>query len=195
MLGKQKWKKSRKRQYVAAILPVVCCMALLCACGSKEEEIPMGRYADREVKMPSGTFGYMHPCPDGSYYLFGNDVDLTHVAADGTVDSDKWGWENNANIHVKFSYGVSDEGAVIFGYTLMFYSDEEYEAFAAEGEYRYLYYYVNEEGDRHPLELYGSDYQKATNLEKFAFAPDGRVYAASASCVYRINVESGEKAS
>ena len=171
---------------------IAVCVLALTACGSREEEIPMGRYADREVKLPGAGFEYMHPCPEGSYYLFGNDVDLTHVAADGTVDSDKWGWENNANIHVKFSYGVSDEGAVIFGYTPMFYSDEEYEAFAAEGEYRYLYYYVNEEGDRHPLELYGSDYQKATNLEKFAFAPDGRVYAASASCVYRINVESGE---
>lgn len=168
------------------------CALTLSACGSKEEEIPMGRYADREVKLPGTGFEYMHPCPDGSYYLFGNNVDLTHVAADGTVDSDKWGWENNANIHVKFSYGVSDDGAVIFGYAPMFYSDEEYEDFAAEGEFRYLYYYVNEKGDRHPLDLYGADYQKATNLEKFAFAPDGRVYAASASCVYRINVESGE---
>ncbi|MDE7429652.1 MAG: extracellular solute-binding protein, partial [Lachnospiraceae bacterium] len=50
----------------------------------------------------------------------------------------------------------------------------------------------SEDGDRHPLELYGPDYQKATNLEYFAFAPDGRVYAASDSCVYRINIESGE---
>lgn len=174
-----------------AVCAAACAM-ILSACGSKEEEIPMGRYADREVKMPGAGFEYMHSCPDGSYYLFGNDVDLTHVAADGTVSSDKWDWENNANIHVKFSYGVSDGGAVIFGYTPMFYSDEEYEAYAAEGDSRYLYYYVSEEGDRHPLELYGPDYRKATNLEEFAFAPDGRVYAASASCVYRINVESGE---
>lgn len=152
----------------------------------------MGRYADREVKLPGMGYEYMHPCPDGSYYLFGNDVELTHVAADGTVDKDNWGWEKNANIHVKFSYGISDDGAVIFGYTPMFYSDEEYEAYAAEGDNRYLYYYVSEEGDRYPLELYGTDYRKATNLEKFAFAPDGRVYAASASCVYRINVENGE---
>ncbi|MDE7428958.1 MAG: ABC transporter substrate-binding protein, partial [Lachnospiraceae bacterium] len=135
------------------------------------------------------------PCPDGGYYLFGNDVGLAHVAADGTASKDKWGWEDNSNIHVKFSYGVSDDGAVIFGYTPKFYSNEEYEAFAAEGEYRYLYYYVSEDGDRHPLELYGPDYQKATNLEYFAFAPDGRVYAASASCVYRIHVESGEEES
>ena len=114
------------------------------------------------------------------------------MAADGTVSRDKWGWEDNANIHVKFSYGISDDGAVIFGYTPMFYSDEEYEAYAAEGDNRYLYYYVSGEGERHPLSLYGADYQKATNLETFAFAPDGRIYAASDSCVYRINGESGE---
>ena len=165
---------------------------MLTACGSKEEEIPMGRYADREVKLPDTGYQYMHPCPDGGYYLFGNDVGLTRVAADGTVSKDKWGWEDNSNIHVKFSYGVSDDGAVIFGYTPKFYSNEEYEAFAEEGEYRYLYFYVSEDGDRHPLELYGPDYQKATNLEYYAFAPDGRVYAASASCVYRIHVDTGE---
>lgn len=186
---KGKWRLRWKNRL--AVCAAVCAMALT-ACGSTEEEIPMGRYADREVKLPGMGYEYMHPCPDGSYYLFGNDVELTHVAADGTVDKDNWGWEKNANIHVKFSYGISDDGAVIFGYTPMFYSDEEYEAYAAEGDNRYLYYYVSEEGDRYPLELYGTDYRKATNLEKFAFAPDGRVYAASASCVYRINVENGE---
>lgn len=184
-----------KNRFLRGVCVTACaaaCVMMLSACGSKEEEIPMGRYADREVKLPGMGYEYMHPCPDGGYYLFGNDVDLTHVAADGTVNKDKWGWEDNANIHVKFSYGISDDGAVIFGYTPMFYSDEEYEAYAAEGDNRYLYYYVSEEGDRHPLELYGPDYQKATNLETFAFAPDGSVYAASDSCVYRINVESGE---
>lgn len=174
-----------------AVLGLLCGITLS-ACGEREEEIPMGRYADREVKLPGAGYEYMHPCPDGGYYLFGNGVDLTHVAADGTASREKWGWEKNANIHVKFSYGVSDGGAVIFGYTPMFYSDEEYEAYAAEGDNRYLYYYVSEDGDRQPLELYGADYQKATNLYKFAFAPDGRVYAASDSCVYRIHVESGE---
>lgn len=183
--------KKRKQRIVYLALWAACVM-MLSACGSKEEEISRGRYADREVTLPGTGYEYMHPCADGGYYLFGNDVDLTHVAADGTVSSEKWGWENNANIHVKFSYGISDGGAVIFGYVPMFYSDEEYESYAAEGDNRYLYYYVSEEGDRHPLELYGADYRKATNLEKFAFAPDGRVYAASASCVFRIHVESGE---
>ena len=185
----------RKGRALLYLIACTVCAALSGCGGGKEEEIPMGRYADREVKLPGAGYEYMHPCPDGGYWLFGNGVDLTHVAADGTVSREKWGWESNANIHVKFSYGISDEGAVIFGYTPMFYSDEEYEAYAAEGDSRYLYYYVSETGERHPLELYGADYRKATNLEQFAFAPDGRVYAASASCVYRINVESGEKAS
>ncbi len=182
---------NRKCRFPHIALAVMCAL-LLAACGGREEEIPLGRYADREVKLPGAGYEYMHPCPDGGYYLFGNDTGLTHVAADGAINSDKWGWRENANIHVIFSCGVSDGGAVIFGYTPRFYSDEEYEAYAAEGDNRYLYYYVSEQGDRYPLELYGPDYQKATNLEYFAFAPDGRVYAASASCVYRINVESGE---
>ena len=185
-------KMSKKRRWFLYVMLCMVCSLLFSACGSKEEEIPMGRYADREVKMSGTGYEYMHPCPDGGYYLFGDGVDLTHVAADGTVSKDRWDWENNANIHVKYSYGISDDGAVIFGYAPKFYSDEDYEAFAAEGEFRYLYYYVSEDGDRHPLELYGADYQKATNLEYFAFAPDGRVYAASDSCVYRINIESGE---
>ncbi|MDE6601476.1 MAG: extracellular solute-binding protein [Lachnospiraceae bacterium] len=190
--GKIREKRKNIRRGFLRTVTVMICAVLLFACGSEEEEIPMGRYADREVKLPGAGYEYMHPCADGGYYLFGNDADLTHVAADGTVSRDKWGWENSANIHVKFSYGVSDNGAVIFGYTPMFYSDEEYEAYAAEGDNRYLYYYVDEGGEQHPLALYGADYQKATNLETFAFAPDGRIYAASDSCVYRINAESGE---
>lgn len=181
-----------KGKGLAALAAVLCCAALLAGCGGREEEIPMGRYADREEELPGGTFAYMHPCPDGSYYLFGDDVELTHVAADGTVSRETWGWENNANIHVKFSYGVSDEGAVIFGYVPMFYSDEEYKAYAADGDHRYLYYYVNQDGEGQPLELNGEDYRKATNLECFAFAPEGEVFAASDSEVYRIDVESGE---
>ena len=74
----------------------------------------------------------------------------------------------------------------------MFYSDEEYEAFAAEGEYRYLYYYVDEKRQKHALEPHGEDYQKATNLYTYTFAPDGSVYAASETDMYRINVETGE---
>ncbi|MDE5938192.1 MAG: ABC transporter substrate-binding protein [Lachnospiraceae bacterium] len=187
------WGKTEriKRGFWPTVFVTMCSM-LLSACGITEEEIPMGRYADREVTLPGAGYEYMHPCADGGYYLFGNEADLTHVAADGAVSREKWGWEANANIHVKFSYGISDDGAVIFGYVPMFYSDEEYEAYAAGGDNRYLYYYVSGEGERYPLELFGADYQKATNLETFSFAPDGRVYAASDSCVYRIHVESGE---
>ena len=191
MLGKQKWKKSRKRQYVAAILPVVCCMALLCACGSKEEEIPMGRYADREVKMPSGTFGYMHSCPDGSYYLYGINTNLNYVDAEGVSKEKVWSWENNANINVKYSVGVADDGGTVFSYSPKFYIDEELEAFWLEGDTRYLYFYVDGAGQKHELEPYGEGYQKATNLNTFAFSSEGDLYAASADNVYRINVESG----
>ena len=67
MIRRDKNRKPMKRRaYITAMMSALCCMAFLSACGSKEEEIPMGRYADREVKLPPGTFDYMHPCTDGS---------------------------------------------------------------------------------------------------------------------------------
>lgn len=115
------WGKTEriKRGFWRTVFVTMCSM-LLSACGVTEEEIPMGRYADREVTLPGAGYEYMHPCADGGYYLFGNEADLTHVAADGAVSREKWGWEANANIHVKFSYGISDDGAVVFGYVPMF---------------------------------------------------------------------------
>ncbi len=181
-----------RRNWRGVIGIMIC--ALLFGCGSKEEEIPMGRYADREVKLPPGTFSYMHPCPDGSYYLHGwaKGPNLSYVDAQGESSSTSWGWENTANINVKNYFGVADNGAAVFAYSPMFYSDEEYEAYLAEGDRRWLYYYVDEKGQKHALEPHGDDYQKATNLNYFAFGPDGSLYAASGSGMYRIDVESGE---
>ena len=88
----------------------------------------MGRYADREVKLPPGTFEYMHPCPDGGYYLYGLDTELTYVDAQGGNRSKDRSWENNANIHAKYEVGVSDDGASVFAYTPKFWNDEELEA-------------------------------------------------------------------
>ncbi|MDE7232353.1 MAG: hypothetical protein K2N37_04690, partial [Lachnospiraceae bacterium] len=82
---KRKW-QSRWKSRSAGLLRVVfvaACALMLSACGSKEEEIPMGRYADREVEMPTGTFNYVHPCPDGSFYLYGTEANLTYVDAEG----------------------------------------------------------------------------------------------------------------
>ncbi len=183
-----------KKQFVRSFLLGICILGSgLCAgCGSKEDEIAMGRYAEREVTLPGNGFTYMHSMPDGGYYLYGDDVALSKVDAEGKDSESVWSWENNANIHIKFSYGVSDDGAVIFGYTPRFYSNEEYEAFAEEGEYRYLYDYVDAAGTEYPLALYGTDYKATENLEYFAFAPDERLYGASASMMYRIHVENGE---
>lgn len=181
----------RKSGYMAAVITAICVTALF-ACGTKEEEIPMGRYAEREVKLPDAGFTYMHPMPDGSCYLYGDGVALTKISTDGKTSESAWLWEDNTNIHIKHSFGVSDDGAVIFGYNPKFYTDEEYEEYAQKGEYRYLYYYVDETGKERELAMYGTDYETADNLETFIFAPDGRLYGASASMVYRINVESGE---
>ena len=178
------------RLCAAGVAAVIC--AALIGCGEREEEIPMGRYADREVKLPPGTFAYMHACPDGGYYLYGLDTNLTHVDAQGESKEADRSWEKNANVRVKYAVGVSDDGAYAFSYTPNFWIDEELEALWLEGDTRYLYYYVDEKGEKRALELHGEGYEKGTNLNTFAFSPEGELYAASANQVFRIHVESGE---
>lgn len=183
----------KKKRRVLLYIMICAMCAALCGCGGdQEEEIPMGRYADREVKLPPGTFGYMHPCPDGSYYLYGLDTELTYVDAQGGSKAKDRGWEKNANIHVKYEVGVADNGASVFAYTPKFWNDEELEALWLSGNNCYLYSYVDEKGKNHALEPHGEGYQKGTNLNTFAFSPEGELYAASADRMYRIDVESGE---
>ena len=193
MIRRDKNRKPMKRRaYITAMMSALCCMAFLSACGSKEEEIPMGRYADREVKLPPGTFDYMHPCTDGSYYLYDLDTNLTYVDAQGVSKETDRGWENNANVNKKYYVGVADNGASVFAYTPKFWNDEELEDLWLKGDTRYLYYYVDEAGQKNALTPYGEGYQKATNLNMFAFSPDGELYAASENQVYRMDVETGE---
>lgn len=195
MVRKRKdMKKGRKRRMAAAAAVLGCLygMVFLAGCGEKEEEIPMGRYADREVKLPPGTFSYMHVCPDGSYYLYGLDTNLTYVDAQGESKEKDGSWEKNANIRLKYGVGVSDNGAYVFSYTPNFWNDEELEAWWLKGDTRYLYFYVDEKGEKYPLEVHGDGYQKGTNLNTFVFSPEGELYAASENQVYRIHVESGE---
>ena len=182
----------KKVRVLLFIMVCVMCAAFSGCGGSQEEEIPMGRYADREVKLPPGTFDYMHPCPDGSYYLYGLDTELTYVDAQGGSKGKDRSWEKNANIHVKYEVGVADNGAAVFAYTPNFWNDEELEALWLSGDIRYLYYYVDEKGQKQALEPHGEGYQKGTNLNTFAFSPEGELYAASADRMYRIDVESGE---
>ncbi len=182
----------KKVRVLLFIMVCVMCAAFYGCGGSQEEEIPMGRYADREVKLPPGTFDYMHPCPDGSYYLYGLDTELTYVDAQGGSKAKDRGWEKNANIHVKYEVGVADNGAAVFAYAPRFWNDEELEARWLSGDICYLYFYVDEKGEKHALEPHGEGYQKGTNLNTFAFSPEGELYAASDHAVYRVNVETGE---
>lgn len=182
----------KKVRVLLFIMVCVMCAAFSGCGGSQEEEIPMGRYADREVKLPPGTFDYMHPCPDGSYYLYGLDTELTYVDAQGGSKAKDRGWEKNANIHVKYEVGVADNGAAVFAYAPRFWNDEELEARWLSGDICYLYFYVDEKGEKHALEPHGEGYQKGTNLNTFAFSSEGELYAASDHAVYRVNVETGE---
>ncbi len=193
-MGKDAGRNGRKRKaFVGSVLFMCLAVFLFTGCGSREEEIPMGRYNEREVKTQGGGFSYMHPLPDGGYYLYGNKVALTKVEADGTASKQNWLWENNVNIDKKWSFGVADDGAVIFGYVPRFFKGDDYgEIFDENGEYRYLYCYVDVEGEKNMLDLHGSDWSVWDKLEYFAFAPDHRIYAASSVGCYRVNVESGE---
>ncbi len=182
----------KKKERVLLYIMICAMCAAFWACGGQAEEIPMGRYADREVKLPPGTFEYMHPCPDGGYYLYGLDTELTYVDAQGGNRSKDRSWENNANIHAKYEVGVSDDGASVFAYTPKFWNDEELEALWIAGDISYLYYYVDEKGQIQALEPHGEGYEKGTNLNTFAFSPEGELYAASNNAVYRVNVENGE---
>lgn len=174
-----------------AVMTLSICAVFSGCGGGKEEEIPMGRYADREVKLPGAGYEYMHPCPDGSYYLYGLDTNLTFVDAQGESKEKDRSWEKNANVRVKHKVGVSDDGSYVFAYTPNFWNDEELEALWLKGDVRYLYYYVDAKGERHVLEPQGEGYQKGTNLNIFAFSPEEELYAASESQMYRIDVESG----
>lgn len=189
--SRQKSAGSGHIRFCMAALALAMC-ALLFGCGGQEEEIPMGRYADREVKLPPGTFDYMHVCPDGGYYLYGLDTNLTYVEAQGESKETDRSWEKNANIRIKYEVGVSDNGACVFSYTPNFWNDEELEALWLKGDTRYLYFYVDEKGEKQSLELHGEGYQKGTNLYTFVFSPEGELYAASENQVYRLHVESGE---
>lgn len=194
-MRKRECRDGMKKGWIAVAAAVLCSMVLLAGCGEKEEEIPMGRYADREVKMPAGTFDYVHPCSDGSFYLYGTEANLTYVDAEGASKEHSWGWENTSNIQTKYYVGVSDNGAAVFAYTPKFFSDEELEAYWLKGDTRWMYYYVDEKGQKHELAPYGESYEKATNLNLFAFSPEGELYAASDANVYHIDVETGETVS
>ncbi|MCM1122310.1 MAG: extracellular solute-binding protein [Eubacterium sp.] len=182
----------QRKHCFAGMALFILCLLLLAGCGSKEEEVPMGRYADREVKLPPGTFDYMHPCDDGSFWLYGTEADLTYVSAEGESKEHVFSWENSANIQYKYYVGASDSGAAVYAYIPKFFSDKEMEAYWISGDTRWMYYYVDEAGQKHALEPYGESYEKATNLNFFAFSPEEELYAASNSNVYSVDVASGK---
>ncbi|MCM1237312.1 MAG: ABC transporter substrate-binding protein [Ruminococcus flavefaciens] len=177
-----------------ALLALGMCVFVLSACGGKEKEddVPMGRYTEREVILPGTGYEYMHPLADGGYYLQGNDVDFTRVDAEGEIQKTAWLWEKNYNVREKEAYGISDTGAVIFAFVPQIYSQEELAVIGTEEEVRYKYYYVDEKGERHLVEMYGDDYSPTETFEEFAFAPDGRLYGATYERICRIDPTTGE---
>lgn len=185
-------KMKAKKGIVFTILGI--CVFLLGACGNtpKEDDIPMGRYTEREVILPGTGYEYMHPLADGGYYLQGNDVEFVKMDAEGNMKKTPWLWEKNFNVREKTVYGISDTGAVIFAFLPQVYTQEELELLGTDQEIHYQYCYVEESGERHLLELHGNDYARAETFESFAFAPDGRLYGATSNKVCRINVETGE---
>lgn len=178
---------------VAVPLILGFCTLFLCACGKDaSREIPMGRYAKREILLPGSGYEYMHPLADGGYCLHGNNVDFTHVNADGEIKKCPWLWENNYNIRLKTVFGISDTGAAIFAFLPIFYTDEESALLGTDDEILYKYYYVDEQGERRLLQLHGDNYTPKEFFVRFAFAPDGCLYGATERHVCRINLETEE---
>ncbi|MCM1256614.1 MAG: extracellular solute-binding protein [Roseburia sp.] len=183
----------KKRRSIAVMMLGLCVFFLgACKNMSKEDAIPMGRYTEREVILPGSGYEYMHPLADGGYYLYGNGVDFTKVDAKGQVKKKAWLWENNYNVREKTVYAISDTGAAFFAFLPQIYTQEELELLGTDEEVVYQYYYVEEDGSRHLLELYGNDYSPTETFVSFAFAPDGRLYGATSDKVCCIRPETGE---
>ncbi len=187
---KNRWNIRKIRNGKCILLSLalwIGCLFLLAGCGEQEEEIPLGRYTEREVPAPaSGVgFAYAHPLPDGGYYLYGDGIDRTKAEPDGTSSAEGWGWQNSVNIGRKTEFAIADSGATVFEYFPKFYTEEN------QDQIVFYYYYVDADGDRRPLELQGEDYRSDLDLSHFSFAPDERLYAEAESWVYRVNVENG----
>ncbi|MDE6844700.1 MAG: ABC transporter substrate-binding protein [Lachnospiraceae bacterium] len=186
----------KKIKISSAFIVLGLCIAFLTACGGGgfKEEIPMGRYAERDINLPGSGYEYMHSLVDGGYYLHGNGVDFTKVDSAGEIKQTPWAWENNNNVRLKTVFGISDNGATIFAFLPRFYTDDELEVLGTEDEILYKYYYVNEKGDRYLLDLHGDNYTPKEFFECFAFAPDGKLYGATYRHVCRIDLETEEVA-
>lgn len=184
----------KKSIYAAVFILLGLCFACLSACGSREskDEIPLGRYAERDVILPGSGYEYMHPLEDGSYYLHGNGVDLTKTDVTGESKKTPWPWERNYNVRRKTVFGISDTGACIFAFLPRIYTPQELETLGTEDEIMYQYYYVDEQGSRHLLDLHGDNYAPQEFFACFAFAPDGRLYGATSEHVYRIDLHTEE---
>lgn len=175
------------------LITLLLLTVFLTACGGEAtEEIPMGRYTERDVNLPGSGYEYMHALSDGGYYLHGNGADLTKVDADGKIKKSPWPWEQNYNVRLKTVFGISDTGAAIFAFLPRFYTDEELAVLGTAEEIRYQYYYVDEKGDRRLLKLHGDNYTPQEYFAHFAFSPDGTLYGATERHVCRINLETEE---
>lgn len=150
----------KKINFLSAFIALGLCIFLLTACGGgqSEDEISMGRYTERDIILPGSGYGYMHPLADGGYYLHGNGVDLTKVDSAGKITKSPWPWENNYNVRRKTVFGISDDGAAIFAFLPLIYTKEELAVLGTEDEIMYKYYYVDEKGERHFLDLHGDNY-------------------------------------
>ncbi|MCM1123091.1 MAG: ABC transporter substrate-binding protein [Eubacterium sp.] len=184
----------RKPAFFATFIILSICTMLLSACqsGTSAEDIPMGRYVEREINLPGTGYEYMHPLADGGYYLHGNGVDFTKTDADGEIRKTSWSWEEQYNIRLKTVFGINDDGAVIFAFVPRFYTDEELEALGTDDEIYYKYYYVDAQGGRRLLSLHGDHYTPKEFFEHFSFAPDGRLYGATDRHVCRIDLSTEE---
>lgn len=191
---REKKKVRNRRQLIYAVMLAVLALCLCTGCGKQEETAPepaMGRYAERELELPGIGYSEAYLMADGSYVLGGEEKDVQIVQADGEVKTVNGLWRGNTNVSVETVRAVSPAGGMVLGYFPVL-SAKEYEELPDEELFEYSYLYIDERGNKQPLTPSGEGYKEGTNLEYFAFSPDGKLYASDAEgALFYVDIESG----
>ncbi len=201
---KRRYREIKEKIGALSLLWILVCGALFCAgCGreqeKQEETAGTGRYTEEELELPGTGYTGMYPLEDGGYALYGAGLVVQAVEEDGTLRENHYTlWRNavkglfrseSSDVHA-----VSPAGDLVFAY-LPAHTAAEYETMSDEELFRGGYLYVDAKGNRRVLKVSGEGFGKTANLEYFAFAPDGALYASDdTGKVYSVDTESGDLA-
>lgn len=195
MMGMKRKGKKVYSCYVRiyAVVLAVLAVCFYTGCGKEEEEkdSAMGRYAERELELPGAGYSEAYLLEDGGCVLGGEKKDVQILSAEGTEKTVNGLWRSNTNINAEIVRALSPAGGMLLAYFPVL-SSREYEKLPDEELLEYAYLYIDELGNKHALAPSGEGYAAGTNLEFFAFAPDGKLYASDGGgAVFCMDTESG----